>query len=145
MSGETVWTFFYGSNMDLDVLKSVDYVPEAVQVARLSGYDIRIAPLSNLVRSDEHSVYGIIASGTHAELDRLYGEYVQARLGATYLPWPVLCEKLDGSLVPALCYIDPEPSSGTPDSGYIAKVIGPARQYGFPDWYIERLESFLPE
>ena len=142
MSDEIIWTFFYGSNMDLDVLKSVDYVPEHVHTAKLSGYDIRIDPLANLVKSDAHCVYGIIASGTHAELDRLYGEYVQEKLGARYLPYPVICERTDGSLLPALCYLNPKKTSGAPNPGYIDKVIGPAKSFGFPDWYLQRLGSF---
>jgi hypothetical protein len=27
-------------------------------------------------------------------------------------------------------------------SDYIDRIAGPARAYGFPDWYVERLESF---
>ena len=128
--------------MDPAVLKSVDYVPEQVFTAKLSGYDIDINPLANLIRSDAHSVYGIVASGTHAELDRLYGEYVQARLGATYLPFPVVCEKSDGSLIPALCYLRSGMATGQPSDDYLDKIIRPAKGYGFPQWYLTRLEAF---
>ena len=69
----TVWTFFYGSNINLGILKKVDYIPRQVHVARLHGFDIQIRPLANLVRSDQHCVYGILATGTHDELERLYG------------------------------------------------------------------------
>ncbi|MEM7563603.1 MAG: gamma-glutamylcyclotransferase family protein, partial [Pseudomonadota bacterium] len=100
MSHHLVWTFFYGSNMDLEVLHAVDYHPDQVEVAKLNGYDIVIGPLANLVRSDQHSVYGILATGTHEELERLYGKYVHEKLGAVYLPEAVLCEKTDGSLIP---------------------------------------------
>lgn len=128
--------------MDLGVLKAVDYIPEQVEVARLYGFDIEIAPLANLLRSDRHCVYGILATGTHAELDRLYGEYVQQKLGAVYLPHPVLCEKLDGSQLPALCYLCPamEPAQATNE--YLDKIITPAKIFGFPEWYIQRLEQF---
>ena len=27
---------------------------------------------------------------------------------------------------------------------YVLRIVGPAREQGFPDWYIERLEGFLP-
>ena len=142
MADNLVWTFFYGSNMDPEVLKSVDYLPREIFTAKLSGYDIEINPLANLIRSDAHCVYGIIASSTHAELNRLYGEYVQAKLGATYLAHPVLCEKPDGSLVPALCYLCPAMEAAPASDAYLEKIIGPARQFGFPDWYIARLEEF---
>jgi hypothetical protein len=41
-----VWTFFYGSYINLDVLKEVDLVPDQYEVATLSGFDIRIQPLA---------------------------------------------------------------------------------------------------
>lgn len=144
MPKTTVWTFFYGSNMNLEILKKVDYVPEEIHVARLYGFDIRIRPLSNLVPSDRSCVYGILATGTHDELDRLYGRYVQDELGAIYLPRAVLCERLDGALIPALCYIAPEGPSALVDAEYLERVLVPARHFGFPDWYIRRLEKFRP-
>jgi hypothetical protein len=92
MAEPTVWTFFYGSFVNLDVLKQGGFVPKRYEVARLSGFDIRIQPLATLVRSDQHCVYGIVALGTHEQLRRLYS---QEWLG-TYLPEPVLVETLDG-------------------------------------------------
>ena len=85
MEESKVWTFFYGSYINLAVLKEVDLVPEQYDVARLSGFGIRIQPLANLVRSDEHSVYGIVATATHDQLGRLY-EHAEHVLGAVYLP-----------------------------------------------------------
>lgn len=137
-----VWTFFYGSNINLDILKKVDYVPSQIHVAGLHGYDIEIRPLANLIRSDRHCVYGILATGTHSELERLYGRYVQDELGATYLPEAVLCERLDGTLTPALCYIAPETEPAPATDDYLDRIVGPARRFGFPDWYVERLEEF---
>ncbi len=142
MSETTVWTFFYGSNMNLDILKAVDYIPKQVETAILQGYDIRIRPLANLFRSDRHCVYGILATGTHDELDRLYGRYVHEELGATYLPHAVLCEKLDGTFLPALCYLCPEMETASTTNEYLDRIVGPARTFGFPDWYIERLEDY---
>lgn len=142
MSDTTVWTFFYGSNMNLDILKAVDYIPKQVEAAILQGYDIKIRPLANLTRSDRHCVYGILATGTHDELDRLYGRYVHEELGAIYLPHPVLCEKLDGTLLPALCYLCPEMESASATNEYLDRIVESARTFGFPDWYIERLEEY---
>lgn len=67
-----VWTFFYGSYINFEVLKEVDLVPERWEVARLGGFDIRIEPRANLVQSDTDVVYGIAATATHEELTRLY-------------------------------------------------------------------------
>ena len=144
LPNDEVWTFFYGSNMDLDVLKAVDYIPQKVEVARLSGYDIVISPLANLVRSSQDCVYGILASGSHDELERLYGRYVHDKLGATYLPYPVSCERRDGSLITALCYLCPSMEPAATNDAYLDKITGPARDFEFPEWYINRLEAFRP-
>ena len=85
MTEPKIWTFFYGSYINLNVLKEVNYLPEQWVVARLHTFDIRIQPRANLVRSDQHSVYGIIATATHAELERLYA-YAKDVLGELYLP-----------------------------------------------------------
>ena len=136
-----VATFFYGSYMNLDVLREVDVVPECSEVARLSGYDIQIRPRANLVRSDRDCVYGIVAAATHNELKRLYA-HAEHILGEVYLPEAVLVEIPGRGFMPALCYIAPsmypEPAAGD----YIDRIVGPAREYGFPRWYIKRLESF---
>src|SRR5262245_58793112 len=141
MAEATVWTFFYGSFMNLDVLKQSGFVPERYEVAKLNGFDVRIQPLATLVHSDQHCVYGIVASGTHEQLRRLYS---QDWVGS-YLPEPVLVETLDGKWRAALCYIAPAGGPQPATNGYIDRIVGPAKQYSFPDWYIARLESFRPK
>ncbi len=136
MTTPPVWVFFYGSFINLEVLKQVEYTPERYEVARLDGYDIRIRPLANLVPSDRDRVYGIVALATHAELERLYG---QDWVG-TYLPHPVVVSTTDGTLRAALTYIAPNMKPEPPTDDYLDRIIGPARSYGFPDWYIQRLE-----
>ncbi len=56
MEEAKVWVFFYGSNINLDILKKVAIIPEQVEVAKLDGFDIRIRPLENLMRADRHCV-----------------------------------------------------------------------------------------
>jgi hypothetical protein len=136
-----VTVFFYGSYMSLDVLKGVGLVPDRVEVARLPGFEISIRPLANLVRSDRDAVYGILASATHRELERLYA-HARDVLGGTYLPYPVVAHTLDGKLVPALCYIASSLEGGHADDEYVERILKPAREYNFPAWYIQRLESF---
>jgi len=141
MNEPKAWTFFYGSYMNLDVLKEVNFVPELWEVARLHGFDIRIQPRANLARSEKHCVYGIIATATHQELDRLYA-HAKDVLGETYLPEAVLVETLDGKWKPAMCYICPSMIPRPAANDYIDCIIKPAKEFGFPEWYIERLESF---
>ncbi len=143
MAEPRVSTFFYGSFIDLEVLKEQGVRPDPVEVAVLHGFEIRIEPLANLARSGRHRVYGIVAGVTHDELGRLY-QYATDCLGGVYLPEAVLVEAGDAKWLPALCYIAPvlEPKPASND--YIDRIAQPARSYGFPAWYIERLESFRP-
>ena len=136
-----VWVFFYGSYMNLDVLREVNFVPGAWKVARLAGFDISIRPRANLTRSDRDCVFGLLATATHAELERLYS-HARDTLGAVYRPHPVLTETLDGKVRPALCYLADD-MAPTPVAGdYLDRILGPAKAFGFPGWYIARLERF---
>ncbi len=137
-----VWTFFYGSYINFEVLKEVDLVPESFEVARLGGFDIRIEPRANLVRSEGDVVYGIVASATHEELTRLYA-HAHDVLGELYLPEAVLVSTLDDKWMPALCYICPHMEPRPADSAYVERILGPARGYGFPQWYLDRLGKFF--
>ncbi|NUP06036.1 MAG: gamma-glutamylcyclotransferase [Polyangiaceae bacterium] len=138
-----VWVFFYGSYINVAVLKEVDLVPGALEVARLPGFDIRIAPRANLVRSARDCVYGILATATHAELSRLYA-HAKDILGETYLPEAILAETDNGALRPAMTYICPEMAPRPAEKAYVERISGPARRLGFPAWYVERIEGFLP-
>jgi len=138
MHRDNVRVFFYGSFINRRVLADVDLLPADIEVARIWGFDIRIQPLANLVRSERHSVYGIVCKTTHRELDRLY---TQDWVG-TYLPEAVLVETQGGRLIPALCYIAPEMEPAPAADDYVDRIVDPARKYGFPGWYIERLENF---
>jgi hypothetical protein len=143
MAEPTVWVFFYGSYMNRTVLREVEYVPERWEVARLGGFDILIRPRANLVRADEHCVYGILATATHAELDRLYA-HAQNILGERYLPEAVLTETMEGAWRPALCYLAPAMAPRPAADDYIDRIAGPAREHGFPAWYVRRIEGFRP-
>src|SRR5262249_41316137 len=143
MRESRIWTFFYGSFIDLGVLRVLGVVLEKYEAARLRGFDIRIQPLANLIRSDRDCVYGIVALASHDQLRTLY-DHARRELGTVYLPEPVLVETFDGKLRAALCYIAPEMESRKPSNEYIEHIVEPAKRYGFPDWYIARLESFCP-
>jgi hypothetical protein len=139
MSESRVSTFFYGSYMNRAVLREADIAFDAFEVARLDGYDITIAPRANLVPSPEHCVYGVLARATHTELARLYAHAKDA-LGETYLPHPVLAQVRSGDWRPALCYIAPSMIPRAPDPAYVDRIVAPAREFGFPEWYVERLD-----
>jgi hypothetical protein len=141
MAERKVWVFFYGSYINFAVLREVGLVPEQWEVARLDGFDISIRPRANLVRSDQHCVYGIVATAGHAELARLYA-HARDVLGEVYLPEAVLVQTLAGLWRPALCYLCPDMAPRPADNAYVERIAGPARAFGFPEWYVARLESF---
>jgi len=143
MTEPKVWTFFYGSYMNFEVLKEVSFIPARWEVAKLSGFDIRIQPRANLVRSERDCVYGIVATATPQELSRLYA-HAKNVLGEIYLPEAVLVETLEGKWKPVLCYICPAMESHPAANDYLDRIVGPANALGFPQWYVERLESFRP-
>ena len=143
MPERVIWVFFYGSYMKRSVLAEVGLVPATFEVGRLSGFDIEIRPLANLVPSNQHSVYGMLATATHDELERLYTHAAQV-LGGRYLPEAVVVETRDGGLRAALCYIAPALDAAPPRAEYVDRIVAAAREYAFPDWYIARLESFHP-
>ena len=140
MAEPRVSVFFYGSYMNRAVLREAGFEPDRFEVGRLDGFDIRIAPRANLVPSDRHCIYGVLAEATHAELGRLYA-HARDVLGETYLPQAVLIQTREGAWRPALCYIAPAMAPGPPDPAYVARIVSPARELGFPEWYIARLEE----
>lgn len=139
----SVWVFFYGSYLNLEVLREVGLEPAEWEVAILDGFDLVIRPRANLVRSAEHRVYGIVATATHAELERLY-THAREVLGEIYLPEAVLTRTLDGRWLPSLTYICPAMDPQPADPAYVERIVGPGRRLGFPGSYLERLESFKP-
>jgi hypothetical protein len=93
-------------------------------------------PIARIV---EHAFifFGIPARAGHDEIERLYSE-ASVR---TYRPEAVLCERGNGSHVPALCFnllVPPGPEEA--NSGYAAKLRDLARRLGFPSDYVERIQ-----
>ena len=139
----TVPVFFYGSYMSRQVLAEVGLRPDRLEAARLDGYEITIGALANLVDSPGAAVWGVVATATHDELERLYA-HAQNVLGGVYLPRPVLVTTDAGEVEPALCYVADDLPQGNASAAYVERILEPARELGFPEEYIERLESFLP-
>ncbi|MFZ5747153.1 MAG: gamma-glutamylcyclotransferase family protein [Pseudomonadota bacterium] len=139
-----VWVFFYGSYINLDVLKEVDLIPAHWETAVLSGFDLVIAPRANLQRSSGQAAFGVLATATHAELDRLYVDHAKGVLGEIYLPEAVLTSDMSGNLRPALTYIAPSMEPRSAERDYVERIAQPAELYGFPDWYVEKIRSFHP-
>ena len=138
MIARRVSVFFYGSFINLDVLKQAGLEPDGFRVARLHAWDIHIGPLATLIPKDNAVVYGIVVACTHAELDRLYA---QDWAGA-YLPEAVLVE-VEAAFVPTLTYVKWELETSPPTPEYVERIAGPGEKIGFPKWYIEHIRSFI--
>ena len=138
-----VFVFFYGSYMNRAVLEEVGIVPTSWEVASLPGFDIRIAPRANLIRAAGRVVFGVLSTATHGQLERLYA-HAQTVLGELYLPEAVLVHTEGGAWQAALCYIAPLMVEKPAESAYVERIVKPARELGFPNWYLAQLESFRP-
>jgi hypothetical protein len=138
MAKRHVSVFFYGSFINLDVLKQAGLDPKGFRGARLHGWDIHIGPLATLTPTDNAVVYGIVVECTHEELDRLYAQdWV-----STYLPEAVLVE-VDGAFLPALTYVKWDYHPTPPEPDYVERIAVPGQAIGFPEWYIAHIRSFI--
>jgi hypothetical protein len=151
-----VATFFYGSFMDVRVLRRVGVDVTSHQPAMLPGFQIELRPRVNVHPSDRYVVHGAVVYVTHEELDRLYalshadlharGVTVPADNPAVvYRPEAVNVVLRDGSSRPALCYIADRQVPADPSEEYVESVVAAARALGHPDWYIAHLQSFRPQ
>ena len=139
-----VFVSFYGSYMNRAVLAEVGLTPTAWEVASLPGFDIRMAPRAQpsssrwagRVRASWLPPPTASSSGCTRTLERVLGE--------VYLPEAVLARTESGAWRPALCYIAPHMAEKPADSAYVERILQPARDLGFPSWYLARLESFRP-
>jgi hypothetical protein len=67
-----VWTFFYGSFMNQEVLAEAGVEPMERQLGRLDGWALEVAPRATLVPTPGGSVYGVLAKITHNDIDKIY-------------------------------------------------------------------------
>jgi len=55
---------------------------------------------------------------------------------------PVVVE-VDEASLPALTYIKWDFEPGPAAADYVERIAGPAEKLGFPEWYVERIRSFI--
>lgn len=140
MSSE-IWTFFYGSFMNPEVMSRVGHVAAQWEVSYVSGFEFSVAPRASLRAAPGRCAFGIATPMTHAKLDAMYATQSH---GETYLPRAMLASDLSGKLRPVMCYIVANMAPGAVDADYVRMISEPARQYGFPEWYVRHIESFIP-
>ena len=85
--------------MNKAVMAKVGHTMVRWEVASLPGFEIRIEPHANLVRSAGGMSFGLLTPLTHSTLNALYGS--QSR-GELYLPEGVIVLAADGRYCAAM-------------------------------------------
>jgi hypothetical protein len=129
--------FFYGLFMDQDLLRAKGMEPQAVELASVPGFALRIGQRAAIAPSPNGRVHGVVMSLTPAELERLYSEpSVQA-----YKPQAVLAQLAAGGMTAALCYNLPEPPAASErNPEYAAKLRVIAEKVGLPSEYVASIQ-----
>jgi hypothetical protein len=129
--------FFYGLFMDEDLLQSKGVTPTNLRLASVSGFQLRIGNRATLVPAQSGRVFGLIASLSHVELERLYSEpSVRA-----YRPEGVLASLSNGEVLAALCFNLPEPPSAEErNADYAAELRSLAERLNFPTEYVASIQ-----
>ena len=129
--------FFYGLFMDETLLQAKGITLPNLRVASVPGFQLRIGTRATLVPAPSGRVFGLIASLSHNELERLYSEpSVQA-----YRPEAVLAYLTNGETLAALCFnlVEP-PSSDEHNLDYASKLRSLAERLNFPSDYVSSIQ-----
>lgn len=128
--------FFYGLFMDDALLREKGINPLHRQMASVENFCLVIGERAALVPCPGQTVYGVLFSLTHAEVDVLYAEASVS----VYRPEALLARLEDGSAVPALCFNLPvPPSQEERNPQYAAKLRALAERIGLPQGYVSSI------
>lgn len=119
--------------MDADALRENGFKPVNARQASVNGFSLRLGVRATLVPDSGKTVYGVVMSLTHGEVDRLYAEPSVA----AYRPEAVTARLQGGEHVAALCFNLPVgPTEVRPGSDYATKLTTVARKLGLPESYV---------
>jgi hypothetical protein len=133
---DSIKIFFYGSFMDLELLRTLGVVPKTFETAELKNWSITFSPMATLVRREGDSVYGAIAELSRDEVRMLYSKGDLKR----YYPVDITVSTKRNERVTVQCYISKSGTGQTPSVEYLQRVIQAAKNLGFPPVYLARLE-----
>lgn len=142
MSERKIQVFLYGSSISLSVLETAGLKKRAFAPASISGFDLIIQPVANLVESGDGVVYGILANFTHDEIEKLKQHHLSNLTNAKYQIEPVLVNTRGGKIVPAITFLCTNLPPAFADNAYIDRINKAADAYGFPKWYLDRINKF---
>ena len=129
--------FFYGLFMDEALLRAKGITSPNLRIASVPGYQLRIGNRATLVPIPSESVFGVVASLSHNELEQLYSESsVQA-----YKPEAVLAHLLNGESLAVLCFNLVElPTASEHNPEYAAKLRALAIRLQLPHDYVSSIQ-----
>ena len=129
--------FFYGLFMDEALLREKGMHPVNRRMASVENFSLVIGSRATLVPCPGQTVYGVLFSLTHPEVDALYAEPSVS----AYRPEAVSAQLADGSIVPALCFnlpVPPSPAERNPQ--YASKLRELAERIGLPQSYVSSIQ-----
>ncbi|CAN5876800.1 hypothetical protein BH11VER1_BH11VER1_32900 [soil metagenome] len=134
--------FAYGSNMNEQQLK--ERCPSSFFLcrAKLPGYRFVITSrgFASVLKNEESVVHGLLCALTESDetvLDRREGVY-RSIYRREWLP--VITEL--GYSMPALVYVENTEAEGTPQDGYLEKILEGARHHGLPQNALSEIEAW---
>jgi hypothetical protein len=135
LTTESLNIFFYGSFMDLELLRTLGVVPKTFGKAELKNWSIAFSSMATLVQSEGDSVYGTIAELSRDEVRMLYTRDDLKH----YSPVDIAVATERNKRVPAQCYISKPGAGQKPSVEYLRRVIQAAESLGFPPAYLAKL------
>jgi hypothetical protein len=129
--------FFYGLFMDDTLLREKGVNPGNRRMAFVENFSLVIGARASLVPCLSRTVYGVLFSLTHSEVDTLYSEASVS----VYRPEAVSAQLNDGSVIPALCFNLPVPPSiDERNPQYVSKLRELADRIGLPPSYVSSIK-----
>lgn len=124
----TFEVFFYGLNMDAQVLAARGVAPREPRVAHVAGYRVQLGAKAMLLRARGARAYGMLFQLTHREMDGLYAALHEYRAEAFCAVLP------NGETVPAISMVHVNPPvHSTQDPAYAAAFCRLVHQLNLPD------------
>lgn len=137
MEPRRVAVFFYGLFMDADLLRTKGVDPLNPRRASVANHALRIGQRATLVPHEGSETHGFVMDLTHAEIDTLYAEPTVSM----YRPEAMVCETSDGTSIPALVFVLPNPpAADEKNTAYAEKLRALAQRLNLPAEYVESIQ-----
>jgi len=126
-SERTFAVFFYGLNMDADLLASRNVVPRDARVVFIDGSMVMLGEKAMLLRSPNARAYGMLFRLTHREMDKLYKDLDDYRAE----PFLAVCSNGETIAVISMVHINP-PLYSNQNPEYASRWNALALRLGLP-------------